>query len=99
MISSIATQLCGETFFTLKAKEMKEILVPGTLTESLEIGKTIRLAREEGRDPVRAVTDFLNGWILFKGKVEKKDWEDREGYMYGTTYIEGIQEFQGEKLK
>jgi len=99
MISSIATQLCGETFFTLKAKEMKEILVPGTLTESLEIGKTIRLAREEGRDPVRAVTDFLNGWILFKGKVEKRDWEDREGYMYGTTYIEGIQEFQGEKFK
>ena len=33
MISTIATGLCGETFFTMKAKEMKELLIPGTLTE------------------------------------------------------------------
>jgi len=99
MISSIATGLCGETFFTMKAKEMKEILVPGTLTESLEIGKTIRVAREKGDDPVKSVADFLDGWILFKGRVEKKEWEDREGYMYGTTYIEGIEEFEGERFK
>ncbi|GAF96434.1 unnamed protein product, partial [marine sediment metagenome] len=53
MISTIATGLCGETFFTMKAKEMKEVLIPGTLTESLEIGKTIRTAREKGDDPVK----------------------------------------------
>ena len=99
MISTIATGLCGETFFTMKAKEMKEVLISGTLTESLEIGKTIRMAREKGDDPVKAVANFLSGWILFKGKVEKKDWEDREGYMYGTTYIEGIEQFKGEKFR
>jgi len=99
MISTIATGLCGETFFTMKAKEMKELLVPGTLTESLEIGKTIRVARECDRDPVEAVTDFLGGWVLFKGRVEKKDWEDREGYMFGTTYINGSSEFQGQEFK
>ena len=99
MISSIATGLCGETFFTFRAREMKEALIPGTLTESLEIGKTIRIAREKGDDPVKAVTDFLNGWILFKGRVERKDWEDREGYMYGTTYIDGSGEFAGDTFK
>jgi DUF917 family protein len=99
MISTIATGLCGETFFTMKAKEMKELLIPGTLTESLEIGKAIREAREEGRDPVKALSEFMNGWILFKGRVEKKDWEDREGYMFGTTYIEGTGEFKGQKLR
>lgn len=99
MISTIATGLCGETFFTMKAKEMKEFLVPGTLTESLEIGRAIRTAREEGEDPVRAVVDFLDGWILFKGKVEKKEWEDRDGYMYGTTHINGSGEFGGHTFK
>lgn len=99
MISTIATGLCGETFFTMKAKEMKELLVPGTLTESLEIGKAIRVAGESGKDPVEAVTDFLSGWVLFKGRVEKKDWEDREGYMFGTTYIKGSGIFQGQEFK
>jgi len=99
MISTIATGLCGETFFTMKAKEMKEFLVPGTLTESLEIGRTIRVAREEGNDPVEAVADFLSGWVLFKGRVEKKEWEDRDGYMFGTTHIKGTGEFQGQEFK
>ena len=99
MISTIATGLCGETFFTMKAKEMKEFLVPGTLTESLEIGRTIRNAREEGKDPVLAVVDFLSSWVLFTGKVEKKEWEDKDGYMYGTTHINGSGKFQGHKFK
>lgn len=99
MISTIATGLCGETFFTMKAKEMKELLVPGTLTESLEIGKAIRVAGESGKDPVEAITDFLRGWVLFKGRVDKKDWEDREGYMFGTTYIKGSGAFQGQEFK
>jgi DUF917 family protein len=99
MISTVATGLCGETFFTMKAKEMKELLVPGTLTESLEIGRTIRAAREEGKNPVRAVVDFLGGWILFTGKVEKKEWEDKDGYMYGTTHINGTGEFGGHTFK
>jgi len=99
LVSTLATGLCGETFFTMKAKEMKENLIPGTLTESLEIGRTIREARENGKDPAEAITDFLNGWILFKGEIKKKDWEDREGYMYGTTYIGGIEEFKGKEFK
>ena len=99
MISTIATGLCGETFFTMKAKEMKEFLVPGTLTESLEIGRTIRAAREEGKDPVEAVVDFLSGWVLFKGRVEKKEWEDRDGYMFGTTHIKGTGEFQDQEFR
>jgi len=99
MISTVATGLCGETFFTMKAKEMKEFLIPGTLTKSLEIGRTIRSAREGGKDPVKAVSDFLEGWVLFKGTVRKKEWEDRDGYMYGTTHIDGTEEFQGRNFR
>lgn len=99
MVSSIATGLCGETFFTMKAKEMKELLITGTLTECQRIGRTIREAREAGKDPVRAVTDLVDGWVLFRGKVEKKDWEDREGYMYGTTHIKGMEEFRNDTFR
>jgi len=99
LISTIATGLCGETFFTMKAKEMKEVLVPGTLTKCLQIGKKIREAREKGTDPVRAVIEEIDGWLLFKGRVIKRETEDKEGYYWGTNILEGLGEFQGHTFK
>lgn len=99
LISTIATGLCGETFFTMKAKEMKEVLVPGTLTKCLQIGKKIREAREKGADPVRAVIEEIDGWLLFKGRVIKRETEDKEGYYWGTNILEGLGEFQGHTFK
>jgi len=99
LVSTLATGLCGETFFTMRAREMKEVLIPGTLSQAYEIGKVIREARERGNDPVKAVAQLLNGWILFKGKVEKKDWEDRDGYMYGDTYLSGFDGFKGQEFR
>lgn len=99
LISTTATGLCGETFFTMKAKKMKEVLVPGTLTKCLRVGKKMREAREEGADPVRAVVEEIDGWLLFKGRVFKRETEDKEGYYWGTNTIEGLGEFQGHTLK
>ena len=36
-----------------------------------------------------AAAEALGGWVLFRGRVVKKDWESRDGYMYGTTTVEG----------
>jgi len=82
----------------LPGHEMKEILVPGTLTKSLEIGRAIRQAREQGRDPVDAALAVTDGWRLFEGVVVGKEWEDRDGYMFGTTHIAGVGEYKGQML-
>jgi hypothetical protein len=99
LVSTLATGLCGETFFTMRAGEMKDVLIPGTLSEAYEIGRVIREARERGDDPVKTVAQFLNGWILFVGEVEKKEWEDRDGYMYGDTYLKGFDGFKGQMFR
>jgi len=83
----------------LPANEMKEILVPGTLTKSLRIGRAIREALEQGGDPIQAALQVTGGWRLFDGLVTRKDWEDRGGYMYGTTTIEGRGDYEGHTLK
>jgi hypothetical protein len=36
---------------------------------------------------------------LFKGKVTKKDWQDKEGYLWGTNTIEGQDQFKGHTFK
>ena len=82
----------------LPAPEMKAIVVPGTLTRSLELGRAMRRAREAGADPISAAMDQTGGYLLFEGHVTGKDWEDRDGYMFGTTTIEGSGRFAGHTL-
>ncbi len=83
----------------LPANEMKEILVPGTITRCLEIGRTLRKAREDGSDPINAGLELVNGWRLFDGIVSRLEIEDRDGYYFGTAYIDGTGVSAGQKLE
>jgi DUF917 family protein len=82
----------------LPGDEMKDILVPGTLTKCLALGRGMRQAREAGRDPIDAALEATGGWRLFEGVVTGQDWEDRGGYMFGTTHIQGIGDYEGQTL-
>jgi DUF917 family protein len=99
MLSMAAYGFCHMAAYLLIGREMKEILVRDTLTKSLELGRAIRQARERGEDPILASLKFTGGWLLFEGEVVNKEWEAREGYMFGTTYIEGKGEFKGHTFK
>ena len=82
----------------LPAREMKEILVRGTLTKCLAIGRAMRDAREKGEDPIDAALKVTGGWRLFEGVVSGKEWEDRGGYMFGTNHIKGTGDYEGQTL-
>jgi DUF917 family protein len=82
----------------LPGHEMKDILVPGTLTRCLALGRGMRQAREAGRDPIDAALEATGGWRLFEGTVTGKDWEDRGGYMFGTTHLQGTGDYEGQTL-
>lgn len=99
MLSAASFELVGNAAFLLKGAAMKKTVVKGTLSKSLEIGRAIREARESGADPVEAARKVVDGWILFKGKVTGKDWEDKEGYYWGTHTITGSGEFEGREFK
>ena len=84
----------------ISGKEMKECVIPNTLTECCNVGSTIRKARESGKDPIEEVIKLLrNAWVLFKGKVTRKETEDKEGYYWGTHTITGEKEFAGHEFK
>ena len=83
----------------LIAREMKKIIVPETLTQCLKIGKAIRQARDTGIDPIDKVLENIQGWRLFDGKVAKLETEDRDGYYFGTVYVEGQGKHKGQKME
>lgn len=99
LISEASFGLAGEAGILLPLKEVKEILVKGTLTESLELGREIRIARENNKDPIEAIINKTDGYLLFEGRVSDKKWEDKEGYMWGTHTIKGEDKFKGKQFK
>lgn len=99
LIASGAYGLAGQAGFLLSGKEMKECLIPGTLTECYETGKMIREAREKGEDPIATIVQKMNGWLLGKGIVTNKDTEDKLGYYWGTHTIRGVDSFEGKIFK
>jgi len=98
-ISSASFGLVGSAGYMLSGRLMKEVLYRGTLTKALQLGRAIRKARESKTDPLQAALDYTSGWLLFKGSVIEKYWEDRDGYMYGYFILGGRDEFSTQKFK
>jgi DUF917 family protein len=99
MISVAAFTGCDLAGTLLIGREMKEVVVKGTITKSLGLGRTIREAIDRGYDPIRRAVEYTEGWLLFEGDVVSKDWEDRDGYMFGTTVIKGSGGFAGRTME
>ena len=101
---SLATKLpdmkasCAHAGFLMTGKDLKRVAVPGGITRALAVGRAIRAAKRDG-DPVAAAAQALGGWVLFRGRVTKKEWESRDGYMYGTTTLEGEGNDKGHVLR
>ncbi len=89
----------GMAGFLLPVREARKHLVSGTASRSLRVGRAIREAGEAGRDPVEAAWKAASGWLLFQGKIADRNWEDRDGYMYGNHVIEGEGLFASHRMR
>jgi uncharacterized protein len=82
----------------LNAQQTREMVVPGTLTKSLEMGQAVRKARENHQDPVQAAVEVLKGWRLFSGEVTSKDWDVQSTGSVGITHLKGVGRDAGHTL-
>jgi len=98
-IAAASFGLAGQAGFLFKGSDMKRVVIPGTLSHCLKIGRTIREVREAGGDSVKEIVAELAGWLLFEGVVSKKEWEDKEGYYWGTHTFSGQGDFSGSEFK
>ncbi|MFW9908728.1 MAG: DUF917 domain-containing protein [Candidatus Thorarchaeota archaeon] len=98
-LSEAAWGRVGNVAFPVKGKDFHEAIIPGTLSLSFEVGKTIRESRGAGDDPAERIVEKYGGWILFRGTVVGRKWENREGYMFGETEIKGSGIKPGSKMK
>jgi hypothetical protein len=99
MISVAAFGLVGGAGLLMKGRDMKRVVIQNTLSECFLAGQTLRKAAAAKQDPADAVAKATKGWVLFRGTVTKKDWQDKEGYLWGTNTIAGSANFKGHTFK
>ncbi len=98
-LSEVAWGRLGNVAFPVQGKDFHDAIIPDTLTKSYNVGKMIRECRESGDDPADMIVENVGGWVLFRGEVVGRTWENRDGYMYGETEIKGAGIKPGEKFK
>ncbi|MDB4895678.1 MAG: hypothetical protein JWN15_1940, partial [Firmicutes bacterium] len=76
--------------YPMTGRQLKEAVIPGTMTLCQEIGRAIKRANREKTDPIRAVLDITGGFRLFKGKVIDVRRATVKGFARGEAVIEGV---------
>jgi len=80
---------CAHAGFLMPVARVPEVLVAGGLSRALRVGRAIRSALGARADPAEAAARAAGGWCLYRGKVVKKVWEYRDGYLIGMTALRG----------
>lgn len=99
MMSQASYNELAEAACPMSGKDIKESIVPYTLSECLEVGSAIRGARQNGENPCKVAAEAAKGHFIGKGKIVKKETQDKDGYYWGTYTVEGMDDLKGNNYK
>lgn len=75
--------------------QVKRGTIPNALTSAILVGRTVREARAQGRDPVDALIDVIGGYKLFQGTVTKSDQRGEFGFSWTDAELTGTGPYAG----
>ncbi len=94
--------LCG---MVMSGKQFKTTCIPYTLSLAHRLGQRVLQARAKGTDAIDAITDTLQGRVLFRGKISDVNRRTTKGFARGTLELQNYSgnetldiEFQNEFL-
>ncbi|WP_298799447.1 DUF917 domain-containing protein [uncultured Pseudonocardia sp.] len=79
--------------YPMTGAEVKRTAIPQTMSLALRLGRVLREAREQHRDPFEALTECLtdtiyrHGRVLLEGKVVDVERRSADGFVRGTARI------------
>jgi DUF917 family protein len=87
------------SLFPMSGRQVKEACVLRSITKSETIGATIVAAHRDHRDPIEAVREVTNGFVIWKGKIADVSRRTETGFARGETTIAGTHEYNGRDLE
>jgi uncharacterized protein len=83
----------------MKGAYVKKVAVPGTLTQALEIGRTIMDARAKRHNVVERLLAKTGATLFFTGKVADVRRELKGGFAMGEARLKGVGEHVGAEAR
>lgn len=90
--------IAGGFGYPITVKDLKEAAILGTVSFAERIGKAIRVAQREHRDPVAAALETAGGFRLFSGRIVDVARKTQKGWALGETRIAGVDAFAGREM-
>jgi DUF917 family protein len=75
--------------YPMTGAQLKKAVIPHTITQALELGRSVWAARQAGSDPVDAVAEKLGSHYRFQGTITSLREEEHLGFYYTTVTLEG----------
>ena len=79
----------------MSGTDAKRSVIPGSLTQAIELGKVARESVEQGKDPIPAILKVVHGYKLFHGIVAEDDTKGDRGFTWSDVTLSGIAEDDG----
>lgn len=84
--------------YAMSGKQIKEAMVPGTLSLAETIGRSIREARANHTDPIKAVLNLTQGYQVFRGKIADVQRRTVAGFARGEATFQGIGDYRDSQM-
>lgn len=98
-VAIVSGNKIGVADHAITGAQLRGAIIPGALSMALELGKALRIARENGEDVAEKVCEAGGGKILFRGIVSEWKVEETGGFIYGDTVLQGIGDYEGHSYK
>ena len=90
---TVAMGSCSAISFCFMDKtEAQTTVIPGTITQALKLGKAIRTARQDGKNPILECMKMTEATLLAKGMLIDIDHGIKNGFLQGSVTIESSDE-------
>lgn len=83
----------------MTGSEVKRGVIRGSVSEAILFGRTVREAREQGKDPIAALVKVANGYRLFQGVVSKAEHKGERGFDWEDAELTGVNQYAGHVYK
>lgn len=97
IITSEFPGFAGVAFWSMSGSDMQKTAIKTTMTVAMGLGEALRLAVQQGQDPVAAVCSYTGGREIFRGRNLTAHETTAGGFDWGTVSLESVSD-PGEHL-
>jgi DUF917 family protein len=90
--------VANTALYPLSGRQLKQAMIPGTISLAEQLGRLIRQTRATHGDPITAILRRLGGYRLFDGKISDVERRTETGFATGQARIEGSGPHTGSTL-